>query len=218
MQNKIEKQLTSFLRKEYKPEAIVLAGSRAHGTHLADSDWDVFLLCKREHRGTFVQWQKELLDVSFRPWPMTKNVVLTIPYGPLFPVRILFDGTHGKLQAILKNTEATFHKGPLVAYPAGCRERVQKLNRWQTKLKKHIKHPDIQFYYAGYAYESLVRCWFEQQNLWPLPPATALPYLKKHDATFWKQLQAFRIASPKERIKLFNVMQEKILGMTKTST
>jgi hypothetical protein len=184
-------QIVQFLRKKYHPKAIVLAGSRALNLHSENSDWDIFLFSEKEHRGGFFKWSESLLDLTFHVWPKAKDYVLTIPYGPLHPVQVLLDETHGELKKILKRTEKIYRAGPLKSYKEGCAARLQKLDRWKTKIQKHEDHPEVQFYYAGYVYEFFVRVWFEQQNMWPLPPAQAFPYIKKKDPRFWKLLSAF---------------------------
>lgn len=185
--------IINFLKKKYRPKAIILAGSRAVNQHAENSDWDLFLFCKKEYRGGFFRWNGSLLDLTFRTWPTSKDYVLTIPYGPLYPVQVLYDETHGELKKILKRTEKVYRAGPLKSYKEGCAERLQKLDRWKTKIEKHESHPEIQFYYAGYAYEFFIRVWFEQQNLWPLPPAEAFPFIKRQDLQFWKLLNSFTI-------------------------
>lgn len=195
-------QIVGFLRKKYRPRAIVLAGSRATGKSSVDSDWDLFLFCDKKQRGGFFESNGMLLDLTFHEWPKSKDYVLTIPYGPLYPVKVLYDDTQGELKKILKRTEKVYRVGPLKSYPDGCAERLQKLDRWKGKIEKHEEHPEILFYYAGYVYEFFVRVWFEQQNLWPLPPAEAFPVMKKKDPRFWKLLSLFTTADGKGRTSL----------------
>lgn len=195
-------QIMQFLKKKYRPKAIILAGSRALGLHSKNSDWDIFLFSEKEHRDGFFKWNDLLLDLTFHAWPKSKDYVLTIPYGPLYPVQVLYDETHGELKKILKRTEKAYRAGPLKAYKDGCAARLQKLDRWRGKIEKHEAHPEVQFYYAGYVYEFFVRVWFEQQNSWPLPPAQALPYIKKKDTHFWKLLSSFTVAKGRARTLL----------------
>lgn len=116
---------------------------------------------------------------------------MTIPYGPLFPVKILYDNTRGVFQKILGRTKKIFIAGPRKSYNAACTERLKKLDRWFEKLTTYQHDPQINFYYAGIAYEAFIRVWFEQQNLWPLPPKKAFPFIKSRDVRFWKLLRAF---------------------------
>lgn len=76
-------------------------------------------------------------------------------------------------------------------YAASCEERLQKLDRWLGKIKKFEDNTEVQFYYAGYIYEFLIRVYFEQQNLWPFPPDQAFVYIKEKDAAFFDLLSRF---------------------------
>ncbi len=187
----MELQIIEYLKQTYSPRVIVLAGSHATKTNTEQSDWDLFLFCEGDHQGGFFEWNGELLDITIHNWPKPDDWVLTIPYGPLWPVKVLHDETGGVFDAILQKTKGKYDQGPLVAYPIGCAERLQKLDRWQGKIERYVDNQEVQFYYAGYIYEFLVRVWFEQQNLWPLPPAQAFPYIKENDPDFAQLLKDF---------------------------
>ena len=202
--------IVQFLREKYSPKAIVLAGSRAQGTSHEESDWDLFLYCEKDATGGFFELDGSLLDLTVRTWPLADDAILTIPYGPLFPVKVLFDDTNGVLEKMLERTEKAFHSGPLTLYPEGCAERLQKLNRWRGKLQRYAVDPEVQFYYAGFAYEFFVRVWFEQQNLWPLAPAPALSAIKQEDPAFWNLLRNFTAESGQERVETANTILKKL--------
>lgn len=187
----MDQQLIEFLKEKYRPHVIVLAGSRANGTQTADSDWDLFLFCDIKGIGEILKWNDQELDITFHEWPKSEGWIFTNPYSPVWPVKVLFDDTNGVFNTILKQTEAVYNKGSKVAYPTGCEERLQKLDRWVGKLEKYQDNPEVQFYYAGITYEAFVRVWFEQRNLWPLPPAQALPFIREKDSEFWELLSGF---------------------------
>lgn len=187
----MDQQLVEFLKEKYHPYVIVLAGSRANGTHTADSDWDLFLFCDTKGIGGVSKWNDQELDITFHEWPKPKSWVFTNPYSPVWPVKVLLDNTAGVFDTILKQTEAMYRKGSKFAYPKACEERLRKLDRWIGKLEKYQNHPEVQFYYAGIAYEAFVRVWFEQRNLWPLPPPQALLFIQENDRRFWELLSRF---------------------------
>jgi len=186
-----DNELVEFLKEKYRPHVIVLAGSRANETYTPDSDWDLFLFCDEKLSGGLAEWNGRTLDITFHEWPKPKGWIFTNPYSPVWPAQVLFDNTQGVFAAILQQTKEVYDKGSLVAYPQGCRERLQKLDRWVGKIEKYQDNPEVQFYYAGLAYEAFVRVWFERRNLWPLPPAQALPFIKENDIGFWKLLSSF---------------------------
>lgn len=197
----MEQQIVEFLKEKYHPHVIVLVGSRANGTHTADSDWDLFLFCDTKNIGGISKWNDQELDITFHEWPKPEGWIFTNPYSPVWPVKVLFDDTDGFFDTILKQTEEVFNKGSKVAYPTGCEERLRKLDRWVGKLEKYRDNPEVQFYYAGIAYEAFVRVWFEQRNLWSLPPAQALPFIREKDPKFWDLLRRLVRVSENELTK-----------------
>lgn len=122
----MESQIIDYLKQVYSPKVIILAGSHATETNTDQSDWDLFLFCESEHSGGFFEWSGQLLDITIHNWPKSDDWVLTIPYGPLWPVKVLYDETNGVFDAILKRTKEKYDQGPLIAYPIGCAERLQK--------------------------------------------------------------------------------------------
>ncbi|MFZ1735772.1 MAG: nucleotidyltransferase domain-containing protein [Candidatus Moraniibacteriota bacterium] len=203
-------KLVEFLREQYRPHVIVLAGSRSNGTYTADSDWDVFLFCDTKGVGGVSKWNDQELDITFHEWPKPKEWIFTNPYGPVWPVKVLFDDTDGVFDAILKQTEEVYGKGSKVAYSTGCVERLNKLDRWVGKLEKYKNDFEVRFYYAGIAYEAFVRVWFEQRNLWPLPPAQALPFIRRNDVEFWDLLSGFTRANGRESVDMARAIAKQL--------
>lgn len=206
----METQLVEFLTEKYHPHVIVLAGSRASGTQTVNSDWDLFLFCDTKGIGEISKWNDQELDITFHEWPKLEGWIFTNPYSPVWPVKVLFDDTGGIFDAILKQTEAVYNKGSKVAYPTGCEERLHKLDRWVGKLEKYQNNREVQFYYAGIAYEAFVRVWFEQRNLWSLPPAQALPFIRGNDPEFWELLRRCADAGGGELVEVAREMEARL--------
>jgi predicted nucleotidyltransferase len=200
--NRTKSDITAYLVKRFKPKAILLAGSRAQGLAKKGSDWDIFVYTEKEGRNAYVVRKGETLDITLKVWARVAGNPLTNPYGPLYPVEVLYDETEGEFGAMLASTVQLKRKGPARAYPLACAERREKLERWVEKLKKHRTHPEENFYYAGWAYELFVRVWFENRNRWPLPPAQAFPVIKKEDPKFFRLLSRFATAKMEERATL----------------
>lgn len=208
MKKSLEDHITSYLKKKYNPDAIVLMGSRARGTAHKTSDWDICIYTDKDFRGGFFYYKDQGLDITFKPLP--RDSWLTIHYGPIHPFKILLDNTNGVLIDILKRTRDAYQKGPLKLYKSGCKDRLDKTRRLLDKIKHYEKQRDIQFYYAGIFYEFAIRVWFEQQNLWPLPPAEALPHFKKSDLTYWKLLNTFISSKSKKCTHTADLMLKRI--------
>ncbi len=196
----VEDEIVDHLRARYNPVAIVLAGSRAQGSARAASDWDLFLFCGKKHGTELYTFAGHKLDLTFHTWPKPENYVFTNPYAPIYPAKILFDTSGGQLQGVLSRAKELSEKGPLLAYSVACADHVKKLTRWLDKVCTHADRPEIQFYYAGILYEAVIRVWFEQRNLWPLPPVRAFPQIQSSDKTFGFLLKNFVQAVDKSEL------------------
>ena len=78
----MEGKIIEYIKAQYNPEVILLAGSRAKGKETDGSDWDLFLLGPKKGNGGFINFEGQLLDITFKSWP-EENKSLTIPSGPL---------------------------------------------------------------------------------------------------------------------------------------
>ena len=197
----MEQEIVNYLKDKYNPEVILLAGSRAKGTEKDDSDWDLFLLNSSNKKGGFFEFENEILDITIKDWP-NEGSFLTIPFGPLWPVKILYNASGERLQNLLKVTEEAHKKGPMDLYKDSVLERFQKLNRWQKKLVKYSNEAMVEFFYAGVFYEFAIRAWFELQNKWPLSLSEAISIIKEKDNEFFIVLQSFITAGADKRISI----------------
>ncbi|MDB5194733.1 MAG: polymerase subunit beta [Parcubacteria group bacterium] len=201
----MEEKIIDYIKNEYNPEVILLGGSRARGRETEKSDWDLFLLGSKKENGGFLDFQGARLDVTFKKWP-EENRPLTIPYGPLWPVKVLLDNSDGKLLQVLAKTEEDFGKGPLTLYSEAVSGRFERLDSWRRKLEKYGDNPMVEYFYAGFFYEIAIRLWFEVRNRWPLTPAEAFPLIQSEDKGFYDLLASFMTSNPKERIKFAEVI------------
>lgn len=208
----IEQKIVDFIKQEYDPEVILLAGSRARGRETEKSDWDIFLLGSKKEIEGFQYLEGARLDITFKAWP-EENKPLTIPYGPLWPVKVLLDNSQGKLANVLTKTEEVYKEGPRVLYAKGISYRFVMLESWRRKIEKYGGNPMVEFYYAGFFYEIAIRLWFEVRNKWPLTPSEGLPVIEVEDKEFYDLLVSFMSSNSSDRIKftetLFNLLNER---------
>jgi len=194
----MEQKIIEYIKSKYNPEVILLAGSRSKGTEKEGSDWDLFLLGPKKENGGFESFEGEPLDVTFKSWP-EESKPLTIPSGPLWPVKVLLDNSEGKLSLLLEQTKVAFEKGPMDLYRNSVLERFEKLTSWQRKIEKYQDNPMIEFFYAGVFYEFAIKAWFELQNKWSISPSEAISYIKENDEVFFELLNSFISSSSIKR-------------------
>lgn len=211
----MEQEIIKFLVEKYNPIVIALVGSRAKGLNKETSDWDLYLFIddKKRRLGEFVDYQGQLLDITFREWSEDETYVFNNPFGPAWPVKVLLDNSEGRFEKILENTKTSYDKGPLLAYPEGHAARLQHLNRWQQKMLAYQDN-EIQFYYLCSLFPMLAQLWFEKHNMWPISPKPALDYIKEHDLEFWNDLSSLTTSVAKERMELVDRLVKKINSAT----
>ena len=210
----MESKIIEYIKSEYNPEAILLGGSRMKGKEIEKSDWDLFLIGPRKGEKGFVEFEGQRLDVVFKPWP-DDDKALTIPTGPLWPIKVVFDQSEGRLQKLLERTEAQFMKGPWVLHKELILERMQKMDSWKRKMEKYVTVPMVEFVYAGVFYQIGIQTWFEVHNMWSQSPAEALPIIEEKDKSFYDMLSAFISSSGSRRVACAEAILERLNSQVK---
>lgn len=205
----LESKIIDYIKVEYDPEVILLGGSRARGSETEKSDWDLFLLGSKKENGGFLDFHGARLDVTFKKWP-EENKPLTIPYGPLWPVKVLLDNSKRKLSQVLTKTEEDFCKGPLTLYREAVAGRFERLDSWKRKIEKYRDNPMVEFFYAGFFYEIAIRLWFEVRDRWPLTPAEAFPIILAEDKEFYDLLVSFMTTNTSDRLEYTEFLLKKL--------
>jgi len=205
----MKEKIIEFIKKEYDPEVILLGGSRARGAETDKSDWDLFLLGVKKENGEFLKFEDARLDVTFKKWPES-NKPLTIPYGPLWPIKVLLDNSNGKLQEVLAKTKEDFSKGPLTLYNEAVNGRFERLDSWKRKIEKYGDNPMVEFYYAGFFYEIAIRLWFEVRDRWPLTPSEGLLIIEIEDKEFYDLLVLFMSSNLSDRLAYTESINQKL--------
>lgn len=172
-----EHKIVSILLEKFTPQAIILVGSQVEGGATAQSDWDVFLFCNERRAGIELQEDNLSIDVNFSAWPKEDSYFDT-GFGPVHPLKTLFDASQGRLEKLIANTEASYKKGPLELQPEISTLNLRSFERYVEKLMKYENDEVAQFYYKGMFFNKFLVVWFEQQNIWAAPPVKALAILK----------------------------------------
>jgi predicted nucleotidyltransferase len=128
-----EQEITSFLRRKYKPEAILLIGSRADGTATQNSDWDIILFAGKRRPGISLKYKGATIDIIFSAWPPLDSYLDT-QFGPVYPTKVIFDKSNGKLEKIVKNTERAYRKGPRFVQKDLCAMHQRWILRYLEKI------------------------------------------------------------------------------------
>jgi len=205
----MEQKIIDYLVRECEPEVILLGGSRSKGRETKESDWDLILIGNKKGKSGFIEFEDQLLDITFKDWP-EENKPLPTPYGPLWPAKVLLDQSKGKLQKVLNKNEEDFNKGSLALYREAIVKRLKQLESWKRKMDKYAENSMVEFFYAGIFYEIAIRLWLEGRNKWSLPPSEALPIIQNEDKEFYDLLSLFTSTSPIQRISITKDILERL--------
>lgn len=211
----MEEEIVTYLVEKYEPDLIILVGSQVVGDAVADSDWDVVLLKSGGDAisGGFYNVRGQVIDVTLKDWPKEGDT-LTSPFGPLWPMKVLYERNEGNAQTLIALNKNEYENGPLHSkYKESCVKRFNKLQQWEYKVNRYSDDVFVQFYYAGVFYEFAIRSWFEMRNRWPQSPPRALRFFKENDAVFLQLLSDFVSNDGKERGAIARVIIDHIDDM-----
>lgn len=210
-----ENKIISFLKKKYKAQVIVLAGSRARGEHTAKSDWDLYVYTTKKVKSEYISFEREHLDVCIQSIPFEKNYTLKNAFSPIVTLRVLYDNSKGGFAKVLKRTQSDYNKGPLVAWKESYRGGIKTLNRQIERIEKYENFPEIQFIYTSVFYEFVLAAYFERRNQWTPHPRAIFEYLKKNDKRMLSLLKKLRTAEGKSATTLAKTILKHVLNTNK---
>lgn len=191
MPHSLEIELVQLLSNRWSPKLILLAGSRASGSHKENSDWDLYLLGEYSGQKSIPeQYAGQNLDVVIRPITDLNQSVLSTFYGPIPALRVLLDDEKLTGQQIVAATHAAYQRGSRDRDPNERRADQLELNRYISKIL--ARRDDLESCFSTFArvHALAMQLWFYDRGLWPLPPHQALPLIRSEDPKFAAQLAA----------------------------
>lgn len=204
----MEQKIITYLQNKYKPEIILLGGSRAKNTERKDSDWDIYLIgdYKNENETISEEFLGEHLDIALFPKSCLKNNVLRIFYGPISDLKVLLDNQDNLgLQIAKASKEAYLNKSePLSS--AQILEKINYLNRIISKIEGYKNDSEVNFFHLAQFYQAVIPFWFEFNGEWSIPVHRAIPVIKSKDSMFYDLINS---------IVTTNTTEEKIISCKK---
>jgi hypothetical protein len=203
-----EEIVVKILIEKFNPEAIILVGSRADGTATESSDWDTFLFCGERRAGIEILQDTLKIDVNFSSWP-NKEQYFDAGFGPVHPIKVLYDRSNGQLNNLLGVTQIAYDKGPLKIQPEICTLHMRVIERTLEKLEKYQNNKELAFYYKGMFLRSFLTVWFEQQNMWERSPVLALAFIKENSEHVYLELKQLIDSSGEKSVQV----AKKLIGL-----
>lgn len=183
------KELVEYLKKKYKPLAIVLHGSRARGKNRANSDWDIYLFVDKKKKVVDHMWNGQHLDI----WPIQVPVSTEFfvdTFGPtLFNARVLFD-TKDSLATKLVAEAQTFLSLGRKWTKSEYQNAKSYVERTLSRLEGTIEKPEVFFCHLGNFYQAAIQYYFQTQKKFTKPIYEAVELIQKEDNKYYKDLQS----------------------------
>lgn len=189
-----EDQILSFLKKKYKPEVVVLVGSRARNEETEGSDWDFVIYTNLKKKGGCVSFLDENLDITIEPAMYSETTILKNSFSPIFSdsLRVLLDNSDAKFGSLLERTNVAYAKGPFKLWKNDHEDRIKTLHRLVDKIARYENMPEVQFIYTGAFYEFAQQVYFEAKDVWTPAPKKIFTYLKDNDKKLFSLFQKLR--------------------------
>lgn len=187
-----EHKLITHLQDKYKPEIILLGGSRAKNTERVDSDWDIYLIgdYKIENEEISEEFLGEHLDIALFPKFCLKDKVIRLFYGPIRNLKVLLDNEDNLGLLIVESTEKASLNKPNLLTSLQILEKISYLNRILSKIEGYKDKPEVSFFHLAKFYQAAILFWFEFQGEWSMPVQYALPIIESIDPMFYNMLKS----------------------------
>ena len=169
--------LCAELSERQHCHTVILYGSRAHGTTLPESDYDLagFREAETTVRDARV-CQGRFLDLFLYP-----DSLLAAPTANLLKLRggVVLTERDGLGTALLARLEEIFTAGPEKLPP----DEIEARRVWAFKMLARAKRGDLEGNYRrSWLLTALIEDYFHLRGLWYLGSKAAFAWLREHDA------------------------------------
>ena len=205
-----KEEIITYLKEEYNPQAIILHRSRAKGMAGENSDWDFFLLDKKEKKITPEQYKGEALDIQRIDPHLPKDEIVD-EHGPVFLEADLVYDTKSIGKEFLAKAQLAAKAGPDLSDDE-INRRKNYLLRYLNRMRDRQDQPGAFFYYVCSFYAAAIQYWYEVlQDEWGEPIYKAVSQIEKRDPEYSTLLKKLREDnSPKDKIntaeQIFNYL------------
>lgn len=180
----MEKMIIDHLVAKYRPQAVILHGSRVQGFNRPNSDWDILVIAPSDVQGRTEVFEGQSLDVEVLKDPPSPEEFLKT-HGPILQrATVLFDDESGIGQAFLSSVQKALAQGRRLSRQE-YENRFLRMSRVLDKMLGARNNPELFFLHAGVFAELGYRFWFELKSLWSQPPYIGLPQIQSEDPAFY---------------------------------
>ena len=198
--NLTEPEVLAYVEAKYRPDIVLLGGSRVRGSERENSDWDLYLIGNYEKVERFPQiFQGADLDIAVYPPETIEQYIFQLYYGPVSALKVLKDNVRAEGARIVEATQIAYEKGPKCLEPTEYEQKKYELMRLLAKVTPLLNTPAAATFVLAEFYRQVIPTWFLIQGRWSLPIAHALPEIEIHDPKFATLLHGWVESSQVER-------------------
>ena len=198
------RRLTQYLVTRFRPDAIILHGSRGRGDGRSSSDWDLYLITRTKRyldQGALrIPFRGAVLDLTFIGILKRRCDLEAVIDNTLLVCRLLYDH-RGAGAAMLVRTQ-TLYAGTRDLSGAERHQRKLYLLKLLDRLRENQGNPAVLLLAFAAFYRSIYREWFEiLHNKWAPDLRCACQTIADRDPSFHRLLNNIAGSrSPRSRL------------------
>tara|TARA_Y100000310_G_scaffold345243_1_gene463061 strand:+ start:2160 stop:2801 length:642 start_codon:yes stop_codon:yes gene_type:complete len=180
-----EEKILNHLQK-YKPQAVILHGSRAKGIERSSSDWDLYVLTTEAEE----EWKPLIetvygadLDVDIIRLPVANDKLMEFFGATLMHSKILMDSEQGDAKELIAKVQEKYAKGRVVSKEE-MESSLSHMRRVVDRLQETEEGSGVFEYHLSVLYQIAVQYWFEIHKEWSRPIYEALPFIQEKDSAY----------------------------------
>ena len=156
-------KICNYLLTKYKPEAILLHGSRIYDDAPETSDYDLAIITNQPEKIFPHEYEGMMLDLE--GIALDTKTLQTGNQVPKWPLQILFDGPERRGKMLHDNTQAAYLKGPDPLSDQEWSNRENYTTRLINKIQSRSSNASVRHYYMSDFYTRAIRYWFEKRQI-----------------------------------------------------
>lgn len=209
-----EAAITTYLRQQYQPLAVVLHGSRAIGQQRRHSDWDVFLLHHEPPTRAFgreavagedVEWQAITVPVADQALLKTCGVVLQF-------ARVLWEDASCAGSTLLRQAAAFYARGVALTDADKAAYRQYLIHKAHG-MEDDAGTPCMFLRHQQAFLERATNWWFEMRGDYKKPLYVAMPLIQANDPVYHDLL--LQLAAPGanlDKVRIARLLISRLFG------
>ncbi|MCB9805838.1 nucleotidyltransferase domain-containing protein [Candidatus Nomurabacteria bacterium] len=214
MHEELKKEITEYLKNKYRPETIILHGSRASDNYREHSDWDLFVFVKEDEEGLKTErdlYKAQAMDITLVNFPKVSQNIIEKLIAVAHSIEVLYD-TEEVGSKLINDAKKERSKG--IRLSKEEKERIViEMYKDINNLNDLQENDGVFFFRLGRDFfRNALNGWFRViRDEYSLPPYLSIPYIKEQDPEYYACLEVlWSHKSNKEKVDAAKAIFQKI--------